>query len=217
MRLELSCSVCLQAFDTHSRRPWDLGCGHAFCEACLASHPRSFRTCPECRARTANPHVNVALLRLIDARGDAVPQSRRRETSRISHEQQQSGRRRDHHQDLPAIGITAPRWASGSQAPPPPPTNARIGRGGLYGAASAFGGRHAAKLVQLRSSLWTVLGPLLGLLYLLSPLDFIPDVIPFIGWLDDALVCIYIATIVYGAAAARADAGRGNGTRPHQR
>jgi hypothetical protein len=41
-----SCSVCLNPFDSEGRKPWDLGCGHSYCEACLRAHPRSFRTCP---------------------------------------------------------------------------------------------------------------------------------------------------------------------------
>lgn len=41
-----SCAVCLNPFDGDDRRPWDLGCGHSFCEACLRASPRSFRSCP---------------------------------------------------------------------------------------------------------------------------------------------------------------------------
>lgn len=32
----------------------------------------------------------------------------------------------------------------------------------------------------------------LGILYVLSPIDFIPDVIPVIGWLDDIGVIGYL-------------------------
>jgi len=32
----------------------------------------------------------------------------------------------------------------------------------------------------------------LGILYVLSPIDFIPDVIPVIGWLDDIGVLGYL-------------------------
>jgi hypothetical protein len=38
-------------------------------ETCLRQHPSSFRTCPECRKRANNPHVNIAMLRMLDAHG----------------------------------------------------------------------------------------------------------------------------------------------------
>jgi uncharacterized membrane protein YkvA (DUF1232 family) len=41
------------------------------------------------------------------------------------------------------------------------------------------------------------LTPLLGFLYLLSPLDIIPDFLPLIGWLDDLLVLVYVACSMY--------------------
>jgi hypothetical protein len=36
----------LPAAPTEGRKPWDLGCGHSYCEACLRESPRSFRSCP---------------------------------------------------------------------------------------------------------------------------------------------------------------------------
>lgn len=42
--------------------------------------------------------------------------------------------------------------------------------------------------------LWIpILITILGLIYIISPIDLIPDVIPIIGWSDDALVGIIIA------------------------
>jgi hypothetical protein len=35
---------------------------------------------------------------------------------------------------------------------------------------------------------WVVLGVILVLLYVLSPIDGLPDVIPFLGWMDDAFL-----------------------------
>lgn len=63
----LQCSVCLNSYNSSTQRPFDLGCGHSFCEQCIKTSPRSFRYCPECRARASNPHANIALLRLLDA------------------------------------------------------------------------------------------------------------------------------------------------------
>lgn len=35
---------------------------------------------------------------------------------------------------------------------------------------------------------WVILGLVLVLLYILSPIDGLPDVIPFLGWMDDAFL-----------------------------
>ncbi|MCW5941553.1 MAG: DUF1232 domain-containing protein [Fimbriimonadaceae bacterium] len=40
--------------------------------------------------------------------------------------------------------------------------------------------------LRLRAGLWL----LAGAIYLVSPLDLVPDLAPFIGWIDDALVVI---------------------------
>lgn len=58
--------------------------------------------------------------------------------------------------------------------------------------------RHLPDFVRLywrlltdgRVSVWPKALLLLSVLYVLSPLDFIPDVIPFIGEVDDLLVLI---------------------------
>jgi hypothetical protein len=42
---------------------------------------------------------------------------------------------------------------------------------------------HKAQIAQLRTSMWVYLTPLLGMLYILSPLDIIPDFIPLVGWI----------------------------------
>lgn len=40
---------------------------------------------------------------------------------------------------------------------------------------------------------------LVALIYIISPLDFIPDVIPLVGWLDDlAALLIGISTLLGG-------------------
>ena len=43
-----------------------------------------------------------------------------------------------------------------------------------------------------------VLGGLL--MYLLTPIDLIPDFIPIIGWLDDAFVAIIILDYIFNSA-----------------
>jgi hypothetical protein len=44
---------------------------------------------------------------------------------------------------------------------------------------------HKQNIATLRTSMWVYLTPLLGMLYILSPLDIIPDFIPLVGWIDD--------------------------------
>lgn len=34
---------------------------------------------------------------------------------------------------------------------------------------------------------------ILGIVYLILPIDFIPDVIPLLGWVDDATLMMFIA------------------------
>jgi uncharacterized membrane protein YkvA (DUF1232 family) len=45
--------------------------------------------------------------------------------------------------------------------------------------------------------MWVWLAPLLGLIYLVSPLDLLPDFLPIIGWMDDLLVAWYLACSVW--------------------
>ena len=40
---------------------------------------------------------------------------------------------------------------------------------------------------------------ILALLYILSPVDLIPDVIPVIGWVDDAAVALGAGAVALGA------------------
>jgi uncharacterized membrane protein YkvA (DUF1232 family) len=41
---------------------------------------------------------------------------------------------------------------------------------------------------------------ILALLYILSPIDLIPDVIPVVGWVDDAAVAVGSGAIALGAS-----------------
>lgn len=43
--------------------------------------------------------------------------------------------------------------------------------------------------IQISKS-WNIIIVLLALLYVVSPIDFIPDIIPVIGWIDDVLAII---------------------------
>lgn len=53
------------------------------------------------------------------------------------------------------------------------------------------------------------LGALLLVLYVLSPVDLIPDTIPLFGWLDDAAVIAFLLPVLVGRlpAAVAAQAG----------
>lgn len=53
--------------------------------------------------------------------------------------------------------------------------------------------------------MWLYLTPLMGVLYLLSPLDIIPDIIPLVGFLDDLLVIVYIACSIYSVLKQQGD------------
>jgi uncharacterized membrane protein YkvA (DUF1232 family) len=60
----------------------------------------------------------------------------------------------------------------------------------------------ADRAVPIGARIW--LGALL--LYLLSPIDLVPDFIPVLGYLDDALICVIalrLATRAAGPAAIR--------------
>lgn len=37
---------------------------------------------------------------------------------------------------------------------------------------------------------WSMIIALLSVLYIISPIDFIPDFIPFLGWCDDLVVLV---------------------------
>jgi uncharacterized membrane protein YkvA (DUF1232 family) len=62
---------------------------------------------------------------------------------------------------------------------------------------------HQAKLNEIRTSLWSWVSPLMGVLYILSPLDLIPDILPIIGWIDDLLVLAYVVYAVCGVLSRR--------------
>jgi uncharacterized membrane protein YkvA (DUF1232 family) len=45
---------------------------------------------------------------------------------------------------------------------------------------------------RYRASFLTIVALVAGLLYILSPIDLIPDFIPFIGWVDDGFVFYFL-------------------------
>lgn len=50
---------------------------------------------------------------------------------------------------------------------------------------------------------WIVLGTLV---YLLSPLDFLPDIFPIVGWIDDGLLATLLVTEISQLVLARLQA-----------
>lgn len=123
----LSCAVCLNPFDTAQRRPWDLGCGHCFCEACVRQSRSSFARCPECRARTSQPHVAVALLRFLESRAasaappspssSATRRTTRRQAAAAAQQQQQQQQQQNQNYGTTA-GIAATAAAAAAATPP---------------------------------------------------------------------------------------------------
>ncbi len=51
-----------------------------------------------------------------------------------------------------------------------------------------FGADLARFFVRRDNSLLSKAGVIMAVLYIISPIDFIPDIFPIIGWLDDTLV-----------------------------
>jgi uncharacterized membrane protein YkvA (DUF1232 family) len=50
-----------------------------------------------------------------------------------------------------------------------------------------------------RSNRWVVLILVLALLYIISPVDFIPDPIPVLGWVDDVGVGVGAGAVALGS------------------
>jgi uncharacterized membrane protein YkvA (DUF1232 family) len=53
--------------------------------------------------------------------------------------------------------------------------------------------------VNERGNRWIVLILVLALLYIISPVDFIPDPIPVIGWVDDVAVGVGAGAVALGS------------------
>ena len=46
-------------------------------------------------------------------------------------------------------------------------------------------------------SVWACMKAVAGLLYVVSPLDLIPDFFPWVGWADDVLVVMYVCNLLH--------------------
>lgn len=125
-------------------------------------------------------------------------------------QQQQQPRQRQQHQSTSAFGLGGVfRGSTNTSTDPHPvgslgqvlnqvtaaiPATAAAGRGGSSGSGNQNApvtvlpgslATHKANIAQMRTSMWVYLTPLLGMLYILSPLDLIPDFLPLVGWIDD--------------------------------
>jgi len=87
-------------------------------------------------------------------------------------------------------------------------------------AATALATQHAVheaaqQLPQLaqevRSQFWDWAAPILGIIYLISPLDVIPDFLPLIGWLDDMIVLGAVIYFLFSVMSAQQRAAQAHG------
>lgn len=160
----------------------------------LCTHPH--RNCPECRARASNPHANIALLRLLDALdGSTGPASTADNNSQQQSQQQQPRNQQPLSAFSPGgvfrspgagnepLGSLGTMLNQVTAAIPGVTAAAAAGAGGGGGGINANSNApavvalpgsiaiHKANIAQLRTSMWVYLTPLLGALYILSPLD----------------------------------------------
>ncbi|MCC7191673.1 MAG: DUF1232 domain-containing protein [Phycisphaeraceae bacterium] len=47
---------------------------------------------------------------------------------------------------------------------------------------------YARSMFDSRTPWWSRLVALMAVIYILSPIDFVPDIIPFAGWIDDMVI-----------------------------
>ncbi len=61
--------------------------------------------------------------------------------------------------------------------------------------------KHRSELFGMLSDMWrgtykasllTIVAIVLGLLYIISPIDLIPDFIPVVGWMDDGAIMYFL-------------------------
>lgn len=194
----LTCNVCYNAFNTTTRKPIDLGCGHCFCSTCVTSSRSAFRVCPECRANIKNPHVSFALLRVVTELASSSGHGRAAcDVARPDHCSNPTAGR--------PMSLSIPTAPTATQPPlaglPLPDMwyaarSRQMSEAPHFRHALAPHSRHCTNLVQegrqQRQSLWASLWPILILIYILSPIDLLPDIIPIIGWMDDFILLCYL-------------------------
>ena len=58
---------------------------------------------------------------------------------------------------------------------------------------------HVPLIGEIRlSKYWNILVALLAILYIASPIDFLPDFIPIIGWIDDVVALFIAGGVIFG-------------------
>jgi hypothetical protein len=147
----------------------DIGCGHSFCEQCLRQHPRSFRHCPECRTRASNPHVNIALLRLVDAGGQQQQQQPAGDAPPQVQQQQQAHRPNTRSSSSGSPQAAAAAGSAASQQPqewlqqvlsqqrgsaPAPNPTGPVMQTVLRTEAQGSLAAHQAKIAEIRTAMW---------------------------------------------------------------
>lgn len=180
-------------------------------------HPRALprvpRSCPECRAPCSarTQHVNFSLLRAIEAAeaSGALPPP---PPAPLARAQRATGSRVPGDSNAPTLSVAdllAVREGAhicthaGAAAATVRVLLHCVGRrarspfAAPLHAAPERPTTHAHARVQACRACLAYAAPVLGLVYMVSPLDLIPDWIPIIGWIDDALVLICVVWWVY--------------------